>query len=629
MHRVPAAALPRLRANRARYEEALEVVRGRHAQGDTEGVLRAATVAANVAWRAPSDLLNDPRLERLVISSVRGQGGAPTVDGGRSSGRVLHVLTQAYLTGGHSRLAWRWIGRDGRDGDVALTNQQSPVPEPLRQAVTASAGRVFDLRADHPDLSERAQALRRLMDRADVVVYHVHPYDAVALAAASLPGHRPPIVFENHADHTFWLGLGGADVVSDNRRRAQQMSLELRGVRPERLALLPLAVDEVVGSVATEQVRAQLGLRPEDVVGLSVASAFKMRPVWGRGFDSLVARALTEFPRLKVVLAGVAAEGPWAELAQRFRGRLLPLGAVPDPAPLYAAADIYLNSYPLPAGTSVLEAAISGLPVLSLLDLAAKDGNATVLQSCAPGLDGVRHAEVTEDDYLRHLRKLVRDDRLRSDRGSAARESVLAAHAGAGWLEQLEALYETARTAGGADLDEYSQPAPRDLDYAAMVLSFAAPLDSTMELLAAAAPLGPQVNGLAYDLFAVSARDAGRPLTVRISQGWEDHPEWTRRLLALAEAHPWLAVSLPFAAGDDVKGSRSVALLTSLLELNGSTLSDCGDISLDAEAPTAARVPAVGEVALTAGALDMVEEFLASPHWRPSAPMAVARTVAV
>ncbi|TFV83302.1 glycosyltransferase family 4 protein [Blastococcus sp. CT_GayMR16] len=628
MHRVPAAAHPRLRANRARYDQALEVVLRRHAQGDAEGVLRAATVAANVAWRAPSELLNDPDLERLVISSVRAPGDSTTVDGGRSTGRVLHVLSEAYLLGGHTRLAWRWIGRDSRHSDVALTNQHSPLPEPLRAAVTAADGSVFDLRADHADLLERAEALRRLMDRADVVVYHVHPYDAVALAAANLPGRRPPIVFDNHADHTFWLGLGCADVVSDNRLRAQQLSRELRGVRSDRLAVLPLPLAEVAGSWTAEAARARLRLGPDDVVGLSVASAFKMSPVWGRGFDSLIARALTDFPRLKVILAGVGAEGPWAPLAQRFRGRLLPLGVVGDPELLYAAADIYLNSYPLPAGTSVLEAAATGLPVLSLLDLGEKDGHATVLQSGAPGLDGVRHAEATEDDYLRHLRKLVRDGRLRAERGAAARESVLAAHTGDGWSRRLEALYEAARRVDAADLDDYPD-LPQDRSYAAMVLSFAASLDATIDLVTAAAPLGPQAGDLAHDLFAASNRDEGPSVSVRIRSGWEHQPEGARRLLALARAHPRLAVSLPFAAGDDAEASRTVALLTSLLALDGTTTSDCGDISLDADAPAVTGPAVPGEIALGSEALDELEALLISPLWQPFVADAEASTVAV
>jgi hypothetical protein len=628
MHRVPAAALPRLRVNRARYRLAVEVVRRRHAQGDAEGVLRAATVAANVGWRAPSELLNDPQLERLVISAVRRGGDAPVVDAGRSTGRVLHVLSEAYLLGGHTRLAWRWIGRDSRSSDVALTNQHTPLPDPLLRAVAAAGGRVLDLRADHPDLSARAQALRRLMDRADVVVYHVHPYDAVALAAANLPGRRPPIVFDNHADHTFWLGLGCADVVSDNRRRAQQMTRELRAVPDARLALLPLPMDDAAGSWTAEEARGRLRLRPDDVVALTVASGFKMSPVWGRGFDSLVARALTDFPRLKLILAGVSTEGPWGALAQRFRGRLLPLGVVTDPAPLYAAADIYLNSYPLPAGTSVLEAAIAGLPVLSLLDLGVKDGNATVLQSGAPGLDGVRHAVATEDDYLRDLRKLVRDPRLRHERGAAARASVLAAHAGAGWTQRLESLYDQARSQEAAELDGYPE-LPADSDYAAMVLSFAAPLDATIDLSVAAAPLGPQADDLAGDLFAATHRDDGRSLSVRVGPGWEHHSAWILRLLRLARAHPRLAVSLPFADDDDVDGSRTVALVTSLLDLDGTTPDDCGDISLDAEAPADTGRALGGELAHTSAALDELESLLTSPLWEPDDALAEAGTVAV
>lgn len=617
MHRPPAGALGRLRENRARYERAMEIVRHRARTGDPEGVLRSATVAANFAWRAPIGRLADPELERLVVRSVRGDGDRARVASGLS-GRVLHVLSEAYQLGGHTRLAWRWIARDTRRSDVVLTNQRTPLPAALHDAVASRGGRVFDLRSQAPSLVARARELRQLMTGADVVVYHVHPYDAVALAAAALPGARPPIVYENHADFAFWLGLGCADVVSDFLDRGREWSRELRGIHPHRLGLLPLPVDQETPATPAAELRKALRLRPDDVVALSVASTAKMAPMWGRGFADLLAQVLTAHPRLKVVLAGAEPVEPWPALVQRFPGRLFLLGAVADPYSWYAAADIYLENYPLPAGTSVLEAALSGLPILTLRDLDARHGRGRLFQADSPGLAAGRHVVTTENDYLSHLRKLIRDPRLRAERGAAARAGVLAAHTGLQWTTALEALYAQARVTPAADLDEYPEPI-EDLDHGQLLLPFMTGMQPTPELITLAAPLGEQLGlALEGDLFAVSNRDLLTAVQVRVDPGWEDRPEWTRRLLALAARHARLAVSLPFAAGDDPQGSRSVALVTQLLALNGNTTTDCGEVGLEAESPRPVGRGVISDLPLTSAALDKLEVVVASAFWHPA-----------
>lgn len=617
MHRAPAAATARTRANRERYERILDVVRYRLDAGDAEGVLRSATVAANFAWRAPTGLLCDPGLERLVVQAVRGHGPGPVVDGQRDDGRVLHVLTEAYSVGGHTRLAWRWIGRDHRRGDVVLTNQGDPVPEPLRAAVEATGGAVHDLRTAVPDLAGRAVALRRLMDGADLVVVHTHPYDVVALAAASLPGSRPPVVLENHADHSFWVGLGGAEVISDFRVGGQQVSRTLRGVPPARLGLLPLPIDPPTSDAGSRAalIRSRTGMRADDVLAVAVADEYKVAPSWGRGMDGLVAQALAGHPRLRIVLVGVLPQGRWASLVDRFPGRLFPVGPVPDVDPYYAAADVYLNSYPVNAGTSVLEASAYGLPVLSLHDLTERSGAAVIYQSDSPGIAGLAHAERTEDDYLRRLRKLVRDPGLRAGQGAAAREAVLSIHSGPGWTASLEELYQQARQAPAADLDDHRDAAV-DEDYGGMLVALVADVHTTPDVTTAAEPLHDGLDPqLAGDLFAATRRSEGASLSARVGPGWERDPAGTTRLLALAGRHPRLSVSLPFAAGDDAAGSHSVRVLTSLLAALGSTTADCGDISLD-PSPPSLRGPAIaGQLDVGDRALDELEALLSSPCW--------------
>lgn len=612
----PDAAVQRVLAHRADHEKLLRVVRGHARRGDLERVLISATAAANHAWFAPTGLLADPELERLVVATARRGGGSAWVDADRDRGRVLHVLSEGYPVGGHTRLAWRWMERDSRRADVALTNQLTPTPDQLRDVAESTGGRVFDLREAHPTLTARAQALRRLMDTADLVVLHVHPFDAVALAAANLPGPRPPILFEDHADHTFWLGLGAADVVMDHRRIAQQVGRELRGVRPERQGWLPLPIDDTRPEVTRAQMRQTLRLDEGQVAGITVASAAKMAPQWGEGLDDLHTRALDRCPELVVFVVGADATGRWERMRQVFPGRVFPLGIVPDPDLLYPAMDVYLDSFPITSSTSILEAAVAGLPPLCLQE---HTGYGHLWHANSPGLDRSGHVTTTKAEYLAALDQLVADPELRRGRGRQAREDVLAVHSGAAWRADLEALYAQARSVTAADLDEYPARV-EDLAYGAQLTPFMlrslSGQDVSPPVESFYAPVAAYLDRrLQYDVQLATQVDRGRTLSVRVAPGWEDHPAWTVRLADLAGRHPHLRVSLPFVDGDDVVGSLSVGHVEAVLDAGGQSTEDCGDLNLETEAPPVEGFTVGEPLTFEPGTLDALEDLLRSPCW--------------
>lgn len=619
MHR-PLEHAPRIIAENRRHHERLVDLVGHHAgRGDVERTLRAAMGAANHAWLAPVGLLSDVALERTVVHAVRGSGRV-TVDGGRRAGRVLHVLSEAYTVGGHTRLAWRWMNRDHRGSDVVLTNQLGPVPERLVESVHAAGGALHDLRSTTPELLDRAHALRRHMDRADLVVLHVHPYDVVALAAANLPGVRPPVVLENHADHAFWLGVAGAELVCDLRPQTRALDVGLRGLPEDRIGVLPLPVDELP-SPAGGTLRRELGIRPDAVVALTVSADWKMAGTWGRGMHHVVDRVLRWCPQLSIVLVGATPGPDWARVGKRHPGRLFPVGRVPDPAPYFASADVYLDSYPSRSSTSALEAAMLGLPVVALVDV-PEDDAVHVFQAGSPGLAGIGPA-ATADKLAVAVRRLAADPELRRREGAAVRAAVRAAHDGPGWSAQLERLYEQARALPAIDVDDLPE-SPTDDRYAAMLLSAVSPGPVSPDPTAFMEPLGALFDDtMRSDLFAASHRDLGPSLTVRTATGWERQPVLTTRLLELAGAHPRLTVSFPVAAGDDAQGTRSAARLTELLAGIGQTPESCGEVRIDAVAPTA--VPRVaGELPFVPEALAWLTELVSSPCWEqaPALPAA-------
>ena len=604
-----------LAGNQRHHELLVSLTQHYAAQGDAEHVLRAAMLAANYAWWAPTGRLGDLRLERLVISAVRASGSV-TVDGDRSSGRVLHVLSEAHAIGGHTRLAWRWMDRDPRTSDVVLTNQSTPVPDALAAAVRASGGVLDDLRSSTPGLLDRARALRAHMDRADVVVLHVNPYDVVALAAANLPGPRPPVIYENHADQSFWLGVGAADVLCDFRPAVHDTDVELRRMPEERIAVLPMPVDALVsGSASAEaaDLRRRLQIRPDAVVALTVSDDWKVAaPPGGRGMHDVVDKVLHFSPQLVHVLVGVAPTPEWDRLARRYPGRVHVVGRVLDPAPYYAAADLYVESYPSFAGTTPLEAALAGLPVVGLADV-PDDHPAHLFQGWSPGLAG-QSAVPTAGQLALAVRRLVTDPGLRQRQGARTAAAVAAVHDNPGWGAQLERLYERARSATAADVGTLGD-SPVDERYGAMLLRTLTHATVSHDPRALVLALGDLYDAtLQADLQAGLLGAKGSGVQVRVAPQWADHPTWTARLLALAATQPRLRVSMPFLPGDDLHGTRTLDRLTELLSSVGRTTEDCGDVGLESTPPHAA-ISLPGELVFSDHALDAVEKLVGSPMW--------------
>jgi len=611
--------------NRRRYELLVEAAEHYAAQGDVERVLRWAMLAAHYAWLAPVGRLMDPRLERVVVHAVRGSG-RPVVDGDRSTGRVLHVLSEAYTVGGHTRLAWRWMARDGRVSDLALTNHSGPVPSTLVEAVQRSGGSVHELAGAGEGLLDRAHALRELMDRADLVVLHVHPHDSIALAAVNLPGRRPPVVLDNHADHMFWLGAAGTDVVCDLRSQARSLDLTARGIPADRIGLLPMPVDELT-SADGAGLRTELGIAAGAVVAVTMSAQYKMSPTWGKGMTHLLDRALHWAPRLSVVVVGAEPNGEWQRLSKRYPGRVVTVGRVPDPAPYFGIADLYLDSYPMTSATSTLEAAVLGIPVVALNDLPADDV-AHMFQGLSPGLEG-RPVPSSTEEFTRTVRRLVADPALRRQVGAEDRAAALARHDGPGWLSGMEALYQQARRLPACDVDDLGDPGLDDR-YAALLALTHSETDESPSPAQLVGPLRDLCDASMHaDLFAALSRDLGPSLLLRVAPGWGEHQTWTGRLVTLASQHPRLCVSLPFLDGDERDGRRTRATLMTVLDGIGLGPEDCGDINVDSSRPVTLGPKVSDELPFTDEAFAWLEQIVRSPLWSTSSCVDRGRSVAV
>jgi hypothetical protein len=408
----------------------------RHAAGEAAGAAAWAQIACHVGWSRPSAALTAPALEAMLHEiGCEHVPGRPSDRAGDA--RVLHVLTEAYSTGGHTRVLERWVQRDRRRSTVVLTDQRLALPDELTGDLAAS-GATLVPSLPGGDLLERARALRALACDHDLVVLNVHMHDVLPALAFADPTGRPPTIFFEHGSHNLWIGAGAADVFACIRDLEVQNATELRGIPSHRVRHLPLpAADRVLPP--RDAARQQLGLAPETPVIATVASPWKVRPTLEPTFQQLCGDLLAANPEATMIVVGPGGSDIWREALQRSGGRLQLPGRVDDIGPLLAAADVYFDSWPVSGSTTILDVAAAGLPIVSLTD---DTRDMRMVRAVARLGEGAISASSPED-AVAAVTSLLTSPPRRATMGRASREAIAADHAD-GWTAHLDDLVATA-----------------------------------------------------------------------------------------------------------------------------------------------------------------------------------------
>jgi hypothetical protein len=284
-------------------------------------------------------------------------------------GSILHVMTRAYVSGGHTRVCERWIqaSPDGQKHDVALINQGTrEVPKLLEKVAREKAGGI--IRVDGVFPLEKAAALRELASRYEYVVLHTHMYDVVPMMAFGGTDFQRPVIFYNHADHSFWLGASIADLVVNYRSFTAKLDTEGRNVKEHAFLPLPLLDAELVAKPSVEdsvKLKAELGFPKDSKVILTIASSYKYKPIGEIDFVKTVKQILALSEHAVVLAIGPSKkEKYWRKAYQESGGRINPIGVVPasELSPYLRIADFALGSFPFGSAMALLETVKYNVP---------------------------------------------------------------------------------------------------------------------------------------------------------------------------------------------------------------------------------------------------------------------------
>jgi hypothetical protein len=411
-----------------------------------------AEVAAHFATWNHTGLFASSALERLLATIA--SRAIPHTDSvvqasvtGRT--RVVHVASMVAGLAGLQHLLRRWIQHDNNSSHTVIVSQPSrgSCPPSLAEEVAASGGEIHEVGNESTSLVGRARRIRELAQAGDIAVLHLQTEDVAPILAFAGWHERPPVMLVNHADHAFWLGASVVDLVVNLRESGLTLCRTRRGIDRERLGLLPTLLDPPARHISKREARRVLGIPETATVLLSVARSVKYTPRSEDSFAAAIVPVLQQHPDSHLCVVGPSHEGEWHRCSQQTGGRIKAFGRRSDTSTFFQSADIYVDSFPLPSVTSLLEAATYGLPVLTRC--LSTDPDCTVWCTDAPGLD---HCLIRCPDlphFHETLSGLIVSREQRERLGVRTKDDVSKRHIGTAWTNVLQDIYQRVRTVKG------------------------------------------------------------------------------------------------------------------------------------------------------------------------------------
>ncbi len=244
------------------YQIGLEWVRSSQADPDT--LAEASWYLSRFAWYHHPGRFADGAVENPLLNAGASIAGLPKLNRigkDESRPRTLHVASEIYSVGGHTRFLAKWIMRDRRSAhQVVLTRQKGEVDDRFKRIIEDSHASLFRLSPNESPLN-RAKRLRAFANDVERVVLHTHFDDPIPNLAFSSPGGAPVAMF-NHAHFGYCLGTSVADAVINTFPYFQHVTERYRF--PQRTAVLPvtLGLDPIGSNQIDKQLaKTKLGIR--------------------------------------------------------------------------------------------------------------------------------------------------------------------------------------------------------------------------------------------------------------------------------------------------------------------------------------------------------------------------------
>ena len=321
-------------------------------QKDINKSIELAEVYGAILWSVDKGVYDEPELEatltaRCVSVFPKGEFQQPAKD-------CVHVISEPYLIGGHTRLMEQLSTMHAEKPDLLITR----VSDEKAVERTRKFFEAYAVVKPGTPLEKIAEIVGNLKNYKRVVL-HIHPDDMISVIACSIVKKisSAKIFFVNHADHVFTYGSSVADIYFEISTFGRRRDMKKNILGEKSFLGIPLTSHRVSKEHCLPEKTDALNF-------FSAASPLKFKPVKNYDLRPAIDRVLSEFKNAKFWIVGASPYKNfwWWPLKLRYGGRFKILSSVPYESylKLLEGADFYVDSYPTPGGTAFAEQLVSG-----------------------------------------------------------------------------------------------------------------------------------------------------------------------------------------------------------------------------------------------------------------------------
>lgn len=320
------------------------------------------------------------------------------------SKNILHIATEIYDVGGHTRVINNWIKKENkRNSFFILTNQQQNLKTKILTNIQEKTKCTNILDPKLNSIEKCNLILNFIIEhKIDTVVLHTHPYDVIPSLICSIPNFPYTILF-NHSDHTFVLGTISSDLYLDITKEGQKYTHKYRMVRNSKVINLPTNISPRIKETQYDK----------KITLISMASSWKFKPFENFNFFSTYIPFLNKHKNITLKIIGIEPKDFKQFTKLKKPENLEILGIVPEPENIISQADYFIEMFPSGSYLSALDSCAYGITPIFNYDQITPNGNGT--RELFPINNNTTQIHKTKETYLSFIEKEFEDRKFQQD----------------------------------------------------------------------------------------------------------------------------------------------------------------------------------------------------------------------
>lgn len=324
---------------------------------DLSQALWLAEIVGETLSKNTLSTFSSPEIEDHVFSLfIKNKSLSSVENNSQDVDKVAFIITEPYNTGGHTRLMERLSGYLNCPVDLVITRN---VSSGVYQRLSPHFENIY--------LCPEKSVVNRLLSIFEVIknytrlVLFIHPNDIVTVTACRIlkkTNSNTEVFFVNHADHVFNYGVSVADYwfqLSAYGDAVDKLRNGLTGLKTFIGIPVPFPKNRVIPKPINDG----------DVsLVISSGDSYKFKTKKEGSIIPLLRRFLEmdSHPSIYIIGVNVIRDYWWWGLKLRYLKRLKLINKLPyeEFLDVTSRADVYIDSHPIPGGTTFVEQYLQG-----------------------------------------------------------------------------------------------------------------------------------------------------------------------------------------------------------------------------------------------------------------------------